>query len=131
MPDDNGQDHLTPVQVEAKLRQLVNDLGRARIALRQARDIELDKKTAWERARRRLLLSADCPKMSGPGAVSAAERDAWVDDQIDDLALAHQVAKVARESAQEHMRTLKEQAELVRSLGASVRQAYDLAGRAD
>ena len=36
---------------------------------------------------------------------------------------------LARESAQEHMRTLKEQAELVRSLGASVRQAYELGGR--
>jgi hypothetical protein len=125
------QDALTPVQIESKLRQLVNDLGRARTSLRQARDIELQKKTDWERARRRLLLSENCPPMTGPGSVSAAERDAWVDDQIDDLALAYQIAKVARESAQEHMRTLKEQAELVRSLGASVRQAYELSGRGE
>lgn len=125
------QDALTPVQVESKLRQLVNDLGRARTSLRQARDVELRKKTDWERARRRLLLSPDCPAMTGPGSVSAAERDAWVDDQIDDLALAYQISKVARESAQEHMRTLKEQAELVRSLGASVRQAYELSGRGE
>jgi hypothetical protein len=125
------QDQLTPVQIESKLRQLVNDLGRARTSLRQARDIELSKKNEWERARRKLLLSPDCPKMTGPGGVSAAERDAWVDVQIEDLELAWKIARVARESGQEHMRTLKEQAELVRSLGASVRQAYGLAGRGE
>ena len=123
------QDALTPVQVESKLRQLVNDLGRARTSLRQARDIELAKKTDWERARRRLLRSAEGPPAYGPDGVSPAVRDAWVDDRVDDLALAYQISKVARESAQEYMRTLKEQAELVRSLGASVRQAYELGGR--
>jgi hypothetical protein len=125
------QDALTPVQIETKLRQLVNDLGRARTLLRNARDDELDAKTGWERARRKLLLSPQCPPISGPDSVSAAERDAWVDVQIEDLELTYRTARVARESAQEHMRTLKEQAELVRSLGASVRQAYELSGRGE
>jgi hypothetical protein len=35
---------------------------------------------------------------------------------------------VTRESAQDHLRVLRDQAEIVRSLGASVRQAYELAG---
>jgi len=37
-------------------------------------------------------------------------------------------ATVTREAAQVHLRTVLAQAELVRSLGASVRQTYEMAG---
>ena len=118
---------LTPVDIERRLRSLVNDLTRAQLALAQARDIEVDAKHALGRARRRALLSDKAPKVSRGGATTA-ERDAWVDDQVADLYFAYDKATVARESAQDHLRVLRDQAEIVRSLGASVRQAYELAG---
>lgn len=118
---------LTPVAVEAKLRSLVTDLARAQTALAQARDLEVDAKHAMNRARRRALLSAECPKITR-GGWSAAERDAWVDDQVTDLAEAYDRAVVTRESAQDHLRVLRDQGEIVRSLGASVRLAYGMAG---
>jgi hypothetical protein len=44
---------LTPLSVEQKLRQLVNDLSRAQTVLREARDAEVEAKHAHDRARRR------------------------------------------------------------------------------
>lgn len=54
---------LTPVAIEAKLRQLVNDLGRAQASLRQARDLEVDARHEHDRARRRALLSEKSPRL--------------------------------------------------------------------
>lgn len=123
----SDQDPLTPVSVESKLRQLVNDLGRARVSLAQARDLEVTAKHEWDRERRRAMLSADRPRVER-GGFTTAERDAWVDDKVTDLRFAYDRATVTREAAQDHLRVLIVQAEIVRSLGASVRQAYELAG---
>jgi hypothetical protein len=120
-------DALTPVEVESKLRGLVNDLGRARVTLAQARNLEVDAKHEYERARRRVMLGDKAPKVTR-GGYTTAERDAFVDDQVSDLRFAYDKATVTREAAQDHLRVLMAQAEIVRSLGASVRQAYELAG---
>jgi hypothetical protein len=118
---------LTPLAVEAKLRQLVTDLSRAQVALAQARDLEVDARHEYERARRRALLSEKSPKVTR-GGYTVAEQSAWVDDQCEDLKFAADKATVVREAAQDRLRVLLAQAEIVRSLGASVRQAYELAG---
>ena len=119
---------LNPVQVESKLRQLVNDLGRAQVTLAQARDLEVGAKHAWQRARRRAVLSGKAPKVARGGATTA-DRDAWVELEVEDLQEADDRATVTREAAQDHLRTLRDQAELVRSIGASIRTAYELAGQ--
>jgi hypothetical protein len=116
---------LTPVLVEQKLRQLVNDLGRAQAALGQARDLEVDARHEYDRA----LLSEKSPKVTR-GGYTVAEQGAWVEDQCADLKFAADKATVVREAAQDRLRVLLAQAEIVRSLGASVRQAYDMAGTA-
>jgi hypothetical protein len=58
---------LTPLSVEAKLRQLVNQLSQALAALRQARDLEVDARHEHDRARRRALLSDKSPKVTRGG----------------------------------------------------------------
>ena len=118
---------LTPLAVEAKLRQLVTELSRAQSALRQARDLEVDARHEYDRAKRRALLSEKSPKVTR-GGYTVAEQSAWVDDQCADLKLKSDKATVVREAAQDHLRVLLAQAEIVRSLGASVRQAFDMAG---
>jgi len=120
---------LTPLDIEAKLRQLVNDLTRAQAALRQARDAEVDARHEYDRARRRALLSDKSPKVTR-GGYTVAEQAAWVDEQCADLKFAADKAMVIREAAQDRLRVLLASAEIVRSLGASVRQAYDMAGTA-
>ncbi len=118
---------LTPVAIESKLRQLVNDLARAQATLARARDEEVDARHAHDRARRRALLSDKSPKVTR-GGYTVAEQSAWVETQCEDLKFTADKATVVREAAQDHLRTLLAQAEIVRSLGASVRQAYEMAG---
>lgn len=118
---------LTPLSIEAKLRSLVNDLTRAQIVLREARDAEVDARHEYDRAKRRALLSDKSPKVTR-GGYTVAEQSAWVDDQCADLKFAADKATVIREAAQDRLRVLLAQAEIVRSLGASVRQAYETAG---
>jgi multidrug efflux pump subunit AcrA (membrane-fusion protein) len=120
---------LTPLAVESKLRQLVTDLSRAQAALRQARDLEVDARHEHDRARRRALLSEKSPKVTR-GGWTTAERDAWVDEQVAAEKFAADKATVVREAAIDQLRVLLAQAEIVRSLGTSVRQAYEMAGRA-
>jgi len=118
---------LTPVAVERKLRALVNDLARAQAMLRDARDVEVATKHAYERAHRVAMLSADCPKVTR-GGFTSAERDAWVDQQCGELREAYEVAKVTREAADDHLRTLRDQSMIVMSLSRSVNTAYAMAG---
>lgn len=118
---------LTPLTVEAKLRSLVTDLSRAQMALRQARDMEVDARHEYDRAKRRALLSEKSPKVTR-GGYTVAEQSAWVDEQCADLKFSADKATVVREAGQDRLRVLLAQAEIVRSLGASVRTAYEMAG---
>jgi hypothetical protein len=118
---------LTPLAVEQKLRHLVTELSRAQASLRQARDLEVDKRHDYDRAKRRALLSEKSPKVTR-GGYTVAEQTAWVDSECADLKFDADKATVVREAAQDHLRVLLAQAEIVRSLGASVRQAFDMAG---
>ena len=120
-------DPLTPLDIERKLRNLVTDLSRSQAALRQARDLEVDARHKYDRAKRRALLSDDSPKVAR-GGHTVAEQAAWVDNECADLKFDADKATVVREAAQDHLRVLLAQAEIVRSLGASVRQAFDMAG---
>ena len=120
-------DPLTPLDIERRLRQLVSDLTRAQAALGQARDLEVDARHKYERERRKTLLSEKSPKVTR-GGYTVAEQTAWVDNECADLKFDADKATVVREAAQDRLRVLLAQAEIVRSLGASVRQAYDMAG---
>lgn len=118
---------LTPLEVESKLRSLVNDLAQAQAELRRARDAEVDTRHEYDRARRRALLSEKSPRVTR-GGYTVAQQSAWVDEQCADLKFAADKATVIREAAQDRLRVLLAQAEVVRSLGASVRAAYEMAG---
>lgn len=120
-------DALTPVAVEAKLLALVNDMYQAQKTLGEARDRETAAEVTYKRAKARAFHHSDCPHVSR-GGHTVADRDAWVDTKVmDDWAQAR-VATTAREVAQDNLRVVLAVAETVRSLGASVRSAYSLAG---
>jgi hypothetical protein len=116
---------LTPVDIERRQRALFNDLTRAQAALAQARDLEVDAKHELDRARRRAMLSGKAPRVARDSA-TVAERDAWISEQVSDLEFAAAKATVVRESAHDHLRTLFVQCELIRSLAASVRAAFEI-----
>lgn len=64
------------------------------------------------------------------GGYTAAEQAAWVEEECADLKFAADKEIVVRGAAQDRLRVLLAQAEIVRSLGASVRTAYELASTA-
>lgn len=120
-------DDLTPAQIEAKLRRLVNDLAFAQTALRAARDEEVEAKHLFEAAHRRALLSEACPKVTR-GGYTTAERDAWVGEQAAELEKAYDLAEAKRKAAEDYLRTLRDQSMVVMALGKSVSAAFTLAG---
>lgn len=124
--------HLTPAEIETHLKKLYNELAFAQIDLRNLRDAEVDAKLDYQRARSTAILSPECPKVSRKdGGATVDERDAWVDLRIEAEKSTLAVAEVNRANAEDYLRMLRQQAEIVRSLGTSVRQAFDMAGRAE
>jgi hypothetical protein len=67
------------------------------------------------------------PKATG-GGYTVAEQTAWVDEQCVDLKFAADKATVVRAAPVDRLRVLLAQAEIVRSRGASERQAFEMAG---
>lgn len=131
IPIDVGA-HMTPDQIETHLKKLYNELAFAQIALRDRRDEEVSAKLDYQRARSTAILSPDCPKVSRKdGGATVDERDAWVDLLIEAEKSTLALAEVNRANAEDYLRMLRQQAEIVRSLGTSVRQAYEMAGRAE
>lgn len=120
---------LTPVDIERRLIQIVTDITRAQSELRKARDWETESEIALKRARLIASHRDDCPAPVR-GGVTVGQRDEWIDRQCFEAWSAQRQAETAREIAQDGLRTVLAVAETVRSLGASVRMAYQLAGTA-
>ena len=118
---------LTPEDAERRLLALDNEMTLAELALRRARDAEVEKKHTYEAAKRRAFLSAECPKPSR-GGYTVADRDVWVDDRCAVEQRAYDIAAAAREGAQDHHRTVRDQAMVAMALLRSVSTAFNMSG---
>ncbi len=118
---------LTPAGIERKLRWIGNEMTRAQKDLAVLRDDEVAAKHAFERARRAVMFSADCPKVTR-GGYTTAERDAWVEERCTDERELYEIAEVRRKAAEDHLRTLFQQGTLAAVLAKSVHQAYATSG---
>lgn len=125
----SGYVSLNPVQVERKLVESVRALYEAEKRLAKARDDEVEAEIAYQTRRRRLLLSEECPKVSR-GAVTVADRDAWVDSECEAEWVSYRLTEVACQAAQDHVRTVRDVTSTVQSIASLVRQAYSMAGAA-
>lgn len=117
----------SPVDVERRLIECVNQLTKAQNALKEARDKETNAEIAYKSAYRRAMLSKDCPKVTR-GGYTTSERDAWVEEQCDQPWQDYRFAKTTRESAEDHLRIQRDIGNVVQSIGALVRTAYSMAG---
>lgn len=126
VPIYRGHDPETPPGAEAALENYRDDLGEARRMLREARDTEVHAQTARDAARRRAQLSPDCPKVGVFDGVrtTVAYVQAWIEEQVADLEETYQLAKVARQAAADHLRTLGEQGSIQQSIAKSVGDSY-------
>jgi len=121
-------DHaLTPVAAERRLLQLDTAMTQAELALRRARDAEVEAKHVWEAARRRAGFDRECPRVERGGA-TVDVRKQWIDDRCADEQRAYDVAVAAREAALDHHRTVRDQAMVAMALLRSVTTAYNMSG---
>ncbi len=122
-----GHDPQTPAGAEAALREFSERLEDARRRLETARNEEVAAEAGFRAARRRALLSPDCPKVRR-NEWTVAERDAWVEDQCAGEELARDLAKAARQAAHDHLQTLRDQGSIAQSLSRSVADSYRTGG---
>jgi len=118
---------LTPVAAERRLLQLDTAMTQAELQLRRARDTEVDAKHAYEAARRQAGFDKDCPRVERGGA-TVDVRKQWIDDKCAKEQRAYDVAVAAREGAQDHHRTVRDQAMVAMALLRSVTTAYNMSG---
>lgn len=121
----------TPPSAEAKLADYRDEMDKARKALRDARDAEVDAEQERDAARRRAQLSPECPPVGVFKGVrtTVAYQTAWIEDRIADEERKYRLAKLARQAASDHLRTLSKQGSFQQSLTNSVRDAYRGTGR--
>lgn len=114
---------LTPAETDEFLQVLNNELETAGAAVVEARNAVASLKESYEKAKARLLLSAECPRV-GRGAmdVTAAERDAWLMVRFEAEHWALHRAEVRLESAAEYMWKVKDQVHLVQSLNNNAKE---------
>lgn len=118
---------LSPVDIERKLRELVNNLASAYKELAEARDAEVHAKHAYEAEHRAALLDPARPRVER-GGMTTAERDAWVAERAAVKKQDYEIAEVVRKAAEDHLRVVRDQASVVQTLARSVQQAYSMAG---
>lgn len=127
-PSRQAYEALSPIQIEAKLSQSITELTQAQRALQQARDLETEAEILYKSAYYRAILDKQAPSVQR-GGFTVAERDAWVGLRTREEWERFRRAAAVREAAQDHLRTVRDVTEVLRSLGASVRTAYEGAGR--
>lgn len=124
MNDDHA---LTPVAAERRLVTLDTEMTKAELALRRARDEEVNAKHTYEAARRQAGFHKDCPLVARGGA-TVDMRKQWIDDQCAAQQRAYDLKTAAREAAQDHHRTVRDQAMVAMALLRSVTTAYNMSG---
>lgn len=116
----------TPETAEAKLEAFQAELETARQALRTARDAEVAAKLKRDKAARAARFSDDCPKAGVFGGVriTVADKEAWIEVQVEAEEEAYQLARATRQAASDHLHTLGKQGGFQQSIAASVRDAF-------
>jgi hypothetical protein len=120
----------TPPGAERDLQSYSDALEEAGEKLAAARNAELEAEEARDTAKRRALLSPDCPQAGvfDGVRVTVAYVAAWVEDQIAGAQHAYRLARVARQAASDHLRKVGKQGSFQQTLTKSVGTAYQNTG---
>lgn len=118
---------LTMHDVITRLHQVHGDMAAAQRALRASRDAEVTAEAALRQAIVRATLSDECPTPKrGENGVTVADRNAWVDQQVEAERFKAAVAEAVRKSAEDALRVSRDQASVVQSLASLMRAELSL-----
>ncbi|QXO14301.1 hypothetical protein SEA_CHASER_62 [Mycobacterium phage Chaser] len=113
-----------PVSVEQEILATVNDISAGIITARDAHEKKLETERAYKRAYARAFMAHKGPQTEKKVAANIVEEVMDAEDERDAWAVAYEYAK-------DNNRALSSKLDAVRSVGASVRQAYANAGRGE
>lgn len=120
-------DQWTPAQADSAMRWVLRAMYDAQKQLRESRDAEVEAKHVYESAKRAAFFSPNCPKPER-GGYTVADREAFIERACADERQAYELATVAREGAQDHLRVLDKQSVVLASLNKNVQQAVNGVG---
>lgn len=117
---------LTPADTDVFLKRLNNELGRSQLAVKRAREAELQAEYNYMTSRAPLLLDPECPEVGKrAGQVSQKAQEQWFADRVPDEYWALRAARVERQNATDYAWQVKAQVELMRSLNVNAKAMYD------
>ncbi len=120
-------DPLSLVESQRQQRWALRAMWDATKALAAARDEEVNAEADYLSARRRAYFSEDCPVVVR-GGVTTAEREAWVERQVEDVEVKWRLAKARTQAAKDHMDTLRASSVLISSIAKTTQQIHAAAG---
>lgn len=127
--DDASQyvDPLSLMDSQRQQRWALKAMWVAKNDLAVLRDDEVRAEAEYLSARRRAYFRADCPVVVR-GGVTTGERDAWVDQQVEDHEVKWKLAKATTQAAKDHMDTLRAQSILISALAKTTQLIHGVAG---
>lgn len=121
------QHPVTYGEVNQRLKFLSGASDRANLGFEQARKELAVAKDIYEKAKRRVLLSEDCPKVRRNGW-TVAERDAYVDDQCETVLTAYRLAEAAFDTAKSTVFAVKDQISAAQTASSNLRTEMTMLG---
>lgn len=117
---------LTPADTDVFLKRLNNELGRSQLAVKRAREAELEAEKEYLTARTILLMQEEAPEVGRrAGQLSQKQMDEWFAVRISEPYWALREAKIVRANAVDYAWQVKAQVELMRSLNVNAKAQYD------
>lgn len=120
-------DPLSLMDSQRQQRWALRAMWEATKALASARDDEVNAEADYLSARRRAFFHEDCPVVVR-GGVTVADRDAFIDRQVEDLETKWKLAKARTQAAKDHMDTLRASSVLISSIAKTTQQIHGTAG---
>ncbi len=118
---------LSLMEAQQYQRWVLRVMWEATLELRAVRDAEVLAEQEYQSARRRAFFNEECPIVTR-GATTVADRDAWVDREVEGFEEKWKLAKATTQAAKERMDTIRAQAMLISALAKTTQQIHAVAG---
>lgn len=117
----------TPVDVERKLAELMNEVAQAELKMRHLLEAEADAK--WEYERAHVIASQDpnCP-VPQRGGYTVGERDSWIRGVVQDEYRGLEYAQLNVKIQKNYIERLNQQVSICQTMSKHVLAAYQVAG---
>lgn len=130
MPWEDPTQYVNPLSLldsQKQQRWALRAMWDATQELKAARDTEVDAEADYLSARRKAFFHPDCPVVVR-GGVTTAERDAWVDQQVQDVEQKWKLAKATTQAAKDRLDTVRSQSVLISALAKTTQLIHANAG---